>query len=197
MAPVRRGALVTLLALGSGLVVVGAGAGGSAPGEPACRSAEVRIHDEVVFGHVSSRAAARKLAERATRRQLMGVKVEADGCGDYEVEIDGADTERDRSSFAAEAAALGFDISYEQEAPPLGFEPGHVIGVLGRLRTLDAANTLQQRLARLDFRYTDVVPHRKQWWVVMPQVPVKAALSIAKEVATAGYRVQFQEGAKG
>jgi hypothetical protein len=185
-----------LVVAAAAFVVLALGAGGTTPGELPCRTPEVRVHDEVVFGHLASRAAAYRLKARATHKQLMGAKVEDDGCGDYEVEIDGADTEKQRSSFAAEAAALGFDISYEQEAPPLAYAPGQVVGILGRMQMLAAANALQRRLARANFRYTDVVPRGKQWLVVMPQVPVKKALPIAKEVAITGFHVQFEQGAK-
>ncbi|MHB8651469.1 MAG: hypothetical protein ACYDBR_15050, partial [Gaiellaceae bacterium] len=67
-----------------------------------CRIAEVRLHDEAVFGHFSTQSAARHYAGRATALGFQGVKVENEGCGDFEVEIDGAD-ERVRTSFAAEA----------------------------------------------------------------------------------------------
>jgi hypothetical protein len=185
-----------LLLAGAAFAALALGAGGRTPGEAACRTPEVRVHDEVVFGHFATRAAAYRMKARATHKELMGAKVEDDGCGDYEVEIDGADTDKDRGSFAAEAARLGFDISFEQEAPPLAYQVGQVVGVLGRMHTLAEANTLQRRLAHANFRYTDVVPRGRQWLVVMPQVPVKKALPIAKEVAIAGFHVQFEEGAK-
>jgi hypothetical protein len=187
--------LLLLAAVGA-FAALTLGAGGTTPGEAACRAPEVRVHDEVVFGHFSTRAAAYRLKARATHAQLMGVKVEADGCSDYEVEIDGADSDKDRGSFASEAAGLGFDISFEQDAPPLAYEQGQVVGVFAHLRTLSRANALQRRLAHMNFRYTDVVPRGKQWLVVMPQVPVKKALPIAKEVAIAGFHIQFQQGAK-
>jgi hypothetical protein len=187
--------LLLLLAAGA-FAVVAVGAGGKTPGEPTCRTSEVRVHDEAVFGHFSTRAAAKRLAARATRAQLMGVKIEDDGCGDYEVEIDGADTDKDRGSFAREAGKLGFEITFEQQAPPMAYQEGQVVGVLGRLPTLAAANALMWRLAHANFHYIDVVPQGKRWFVVMPQVPVKKALPIAREVAVAGFHIQFQQGAK-
>src|SRR6059058_5959391 len=134
-----RRPVVLVLAAGA-FTVLALGAGGASPGEPACRAPEVRVHDEAVFGHMSSRAAARRLAVKATKQQLMGVKIENEGCGDYEIEIDGADTEKDRSSFAAEAGKLGFPISFEQQAPPMAYQQGQVVGILGNLPTLAAAN---------------------------------------------------------
>lgn len=188
--------LLLLLVAAGAFLVLAIGAGGTAPGEPACRTPEVRVHDEAVFGHFASRAAARKLAARATKQQLQGVKIENDGCGDYEVEIDGADTDKDRGSFALEAGKLGFEITFEQEAPPMAYQSGQVVGVLGRMKTLAAANAFMWRLAHANFRYIDVVPSGRSWLVVMPQVPVKKALPIAKEVAIAGFHIQFQQGAK-
>lgn len=188
--------LLLLALVGGALSLLALGAGGKTPGEPACRMPEVRAHDEVVFGHFATRGAAKKVAAHATRQQLMGVKIENEGCGDYEVEIDGADTETQRSSFAAEAAPLGFEITFEQTAAPMAYQPNHVVGILGRLRTLAAATALMGRLAHANFHYVDVVPQGKRWLVVMPQVPVRKALGIAKEVATAGFHIQFQQGAK-
>ena len=187
---------LTLVVLASALAIISLGAGGTSPGEPACRTPETRVHDEVVFGHFSTPAAAKAIAARATRRQLEGIKIESEGCGDYEVEIDGADTEKQRSSFANEAAKLGFTITFEQQAPPMAFQENYVVGVLGRKRSLADANALMWRLAKANFRYIDVVPSGRIWLVIMPQVPVKAALSIAKEVATVGYHIQFQPGVK-
>jgi|GEM_PF-6456823 len=171
-------------------------AGATAPGEPACRTAEVRVHDEVVFGHFASRSQAAALARRARKLGYMGIKLENEGCGDYEVEIDGADTQKQRTSFAAEAAKSGYNITFEQIAAPMAYQSGEVVGVLGRLSTLAAANALMWKLAAHNFRYIDVVPQGTRWLVVMPQVPVKSALSIAKEVANAGFHIQFRNGAK-
>jgi hypothetical protein len=67
-----------------------------------------------------------------------------------------------------------------------------VVGVLARERSLAKANALAWRLAAESFRYLDIVPSGSRWLVVMPQVPVASALSIAREVARAGYHVQFR-----
>jgi len=121
-----------------------------------------------------------------------GIKIEVEGCGDFEVEIDGADTQKQRTSFAAEAAKSGFQITFEQRGEPLQPGPNEVVGVFASKTTLAAANALAWKLAPLGFRYVDVVPSGRRWLVVMPQVPVRSALSIAKEVAKAGYRIQFR-----
>jgi hypothetical protein len=125
-----------------------------------------------------------------------GIKIEDEGCGDFEVEIDGADTQKQRTSFAAEAAKSGFQITFEQRGEPLQPGPNEVVGVFASKTTLAAANALAWKLAPLGFRYIDIVASRGRWLVVMPQVPVRNALSIAKEVAKAGYRIQFRSASK-
>jgi hypothetical protein len=157
-----------------------------------CRAPEVRQHGEVVFGHFATRAAAVAYARKPARLRYRGIKIEDDGCGDFEVEIDGADTQKQRASFAAEAAKSGFQITFEQRGEPLQPGPNEVVGVFASKTTLAAANALAWKLAPLGLRYIDVVPSGRRWLVVMPQVPVRSALSIAKEVAKAGYRITFR-----
>jgi hypothetical protein len=125
-----------------------------------------------------------------------GIKIEDEGCGDFEVEIDGADTQTPRTCFAAAAAKSGFQITFEQRGEPLQPGPNEVVGVFASKTTLAAANALAWKLAPLGFRYIDIVASRGRWLVVMPQVPVRNALSIAKEVAKAGYRIQFRSASK-
>lgn len=187
---------MTLAVLAAAVAVVSVGAGGKTPGEPTCRAPETRVHDEVVFGHFSTNAAASALRKRAAKLRYKGIKIENEGCSDFEVEIDGADMQQQRSSFAREAAKSGFAITFEQQAPPMAFQQGQVVGILGRLPTLAQANALMGRLARQSFRYIDVVPSGSRWLVIMPQVPVKSALSITKEVTAAGFHVQFRPGAR-
>ena len=107
-----------------------------------------------------------------------------------------ADREADRVSFAKEAARAGFQVTFEQTADPLAYQAGQVVGVFGKPRTIAAANALSQRLAAVSFRYIDLVAVGARWWVVMPQVPIKNALSIAHEAADAGFHVAFQPGRK-
>ena len=165
-------------------------------GEASCRADEVRQHNEAVFGHFASLAAAKQLKAQAAPLGFQGIKIENDGCGDFEVEIDGADRVADRVSFAAEAAKAGFAITFEQTAPPMEYRQGQVVGVLGSKRTLGGANALAWRLAKLNFRYIDIARVGTRWLVVMPQVPIKHALDIAKEVAGAGFHIQFRPGVK-
>ena len=112
------------------------------------------------------------------------------------MEIDGADNERDRTSFALEAKRSGFQVTFEQTAPPMQYQAGEVVGVFARKATVSAANQLMWRLAGTGFRFIDLVREGNHWLVVMPQVPIKAALSIAHEAATAGFHIQFRPGTK-
>jgi hypothetical protein len=158
-------------------------------------TAEVRQHDEAVFGHFATMAQARAYARKARAVQFKGIKIENDGCGDYEVEIDGADAQKQRSSFAAEAAKAHFTgVSFEQTGDPLHPPKGQAYGVFARKPTVTAANALAWKVAAASFRYIDVVPSGGRWLVVMPQVPVANALSIAREVARAGFHIQFTAG---
>ena len=156
-----------------------------------CQAAEIRQHDEAVFGHFATRAAALGLSRRAAKVGFQGIKIENEGCGDFEVEIDGADRVADRSSFAAEARKAGFQVTFEQTGPPLHPPKGQVVGTFAKLPTLTAANTLALRIAGSGFLYIDIVKVGARWAVVMPQVPVKHALSIAAEVHGAGFRITF------
>jgi hypothetical protein len=161
-----------------------------------CRAPEVRAHDEAVFGHFSSRGAAVAFARKPRTLGFQGIKVEDDGCGDFELEIDGADTQQQRTSFAAEAVKSGFQVTFEQRGEPLQPAANEVVGVFGSKTTLEAANALAWKLAGIGFRLIDVVPSGRRWLVVMPQVPVRNALPIAKEVAKAGFHIQFRPAPK-
>jgi hypothetical protein len=156
-----------------------------------CTTPEVRTHNEAVFAHFPTAAQATAFAQKPRGLGFQGIKIENDGCGDFEVEIDGADTEKDRSSFAAEAAKSGFWITFEQRGDPLDPPRGQVYGVFVRRRTLAAANADAWALARAGYRYIELVRLHGTWAVVMPQVPLKQALSIAQEAARAGFHIQF------
>jgi hypothetical protein len=154
------------------------------------------VHDEAVFGHFSRLGAAKALKARAAAVGFKGIKIEVEGCSDFEVEIDGADRQADRTSFAKEAAGAGFPVTFEQTAPPMQYKAGEVIGVFGRKGSVSEANALMGKLSQSGFLFIDLVREGKVWLVVMPQVPVKHALSIAHEAASAGYHVQFRAGTK-
>ena len=157
-----------------------------------CRTAEVQVHDEAVFRHFATVGPANALKKKVAKLGFKGIKIENDGCGDYEVEIDGADTSPVRSSFAAEAQKAGFPVTFEQTAPPLNRTPRSTYGVFGTFGSIAAANTLAWRLAAVNFRYIDIAYQNGKWLVVVPAVPLKAALSIAAEVHKAGFHIAFQ-----
>jgi hypothetical protein len=190
----RRLALLLLLFSCAAFAAGAAARPAAAP--PACVTSEVRVHNEAVFGHFATLAAAKALKARAAAVGFQGIKIENEGCGDFEVEIDGADRQADRSSFAKEAAQAGFRVTFEQTAPPMQYKAGEVVGVFGRKRTVAEANALMGKLSHSGFLFIDLVPEGTAWLVVMPQVPVKHALSIAHEAAAAGYHVQFRSGTK-
>ena len=157
-----------------------------------CAAPEVRQHNEAVFGHFASAAAAQAYARRPRKLGFQGLKIENEGCGDWELEIDGADTARQRASFSAEATKAGFHISFEQTGDPLTPPAGEVVGVIARKATVTAANALVWSLVGHGWQYLDIVYADGKWLVVMPQVPVKSALSIARELAKVGFHIQFQ-----
>jgi hypothetical protein len=190
----RRLTLAALLAVAA--LAATARPAAALTGEPACRTDEIRQHNEAVFGHFSTLAAAKKLKAKAAALGFAGIKIENDGCGDFEVEIDGADTQADRSSFSAEARKAGFLVTFEQTAPPMEFRQGQVVGIFATKRTLAEANALMQRLSQSGWLYIDIARSATRWLVVMPQVPVKHALPIAHEVASAGFHITFRPGVK-
>ena len=191
---VRWIALVLLPVLACGAFASAASAHMSTA--PSCVTAEVRVHDEAVFGHFATRAGASALKARAARQGFAGIKIEAEGCGDFEVEIDGADTQSQRSSFAKEALKAGYPVTFEQTAPPLQYRPGEVYGIFATKRTVAEANGVMTKLSRNGFLFVDLARQGNSWLVVMPQVPVKAALPIAREAAAAGFHIQFHSGTK-
>jgi hypothetical protein len=187
--PVQRAVLI------AAAVAAVLASGARAAVQASCRpTAEIRQHDEAVFGHFATRAGAQQLMRRAAKLGFRGLKIEDEGCGDFELEIDGADRVADRVSFAAEAKKAGFQVTFEQTGPPLQPPKGQAVGTFAKLATVTAANALAQRLAASGFRYIDIVKVGARWAVVMPQVPVKHALSIAAEVHKAGFRITFVTG---
>ena len=190
---VRRYAVAAAI-LGWLAVGIGSAAAGT---EPACRTMAPRSHTNAVFGHFATLTEAKAYKAEAAARVFKGLQIVNNGCGDFEVYIGGADRSSDRSSFAAEARKAGFHITFQQTAPPMQYQPRHVVGVLGSFRSIAKATTLMWTLSDRGFVFIDLARAPTRWLVVMPQVPVKDALSIAHEVATAGFHIQFQPGIQG
>jgi hypothetical protein len=190
---VRRYAAAAAL-LGWLAIACGSAAAGT---EPACRTMAPRGHTNAVFGHFATLAEAKVYKAEAAARVFKGLQIVNNGCGDYEVFIGGADRPSDRSSFFQEAHKAGFHITFQQTAPPMRFEPKHVVGVLGSVRSIAKANALMWALSDRGFYFLDLARSPTRWLVVMPAVPIKDALSIAHEVATAGFHIQFRPGTQG
>ena len=174
------------------LAVAAAPAGAGAAPAKSCRIDVVRHHDQAVFGHFPTLALAKAYRAKAAAWSFKGLKIENDGCGDFELMIDGADKPADRGSFSVEAQRAGFPVTFRQLGPVLGKSNGHTYGVFGTFSTLTAANALAWRLATANFRYIDIAYANGKWLVVMPQVPIKNALSIAQEVNKAGFHIAFE-----
>jgi len=186
-----------LAVLSCAAIAVAAAAGSARAGTSHaadCRKPFQRTHDRAVFGHFATLAAAKALKKRAAAVGFAGIKIYNNGCGDFDVLIDGADKTADRSSFAAEAQKAGFPVTFEQTAPPLQLRQGYTYGVLGTFTRIAAANALSWRLASVGFRYIEIAYANGKWVVVMPAVPIKNALSIAAEVHRAGFHIAFQTG---
>src|SRR5438309_5355175 len=109
-----------------GAAFASAAAARTAAVSPSCETSEVRVHDEAGFGHFSTSGTAKRLKARAVAQGFAGLKIENEGCGDFELEIDGADTQAQRTSFAHEALRAGFPVTFEQTAPPLQYRAGEV-----------------------------------------------------------------------
>jgi hypothetical protein len=183
----------------AGIVVLSIGAAQTiarASSEPPCRTMAPRAHINAVFGHFATLAGAKAYEAKAAAKVFKGLTIVNNGCGDYEVYIGGADRPSDQSSFYKEAKGAGFHVTYQQSAPPMQYAPNHVVGVLGSFRTVAKANALMWALSDRGFWFMDLARAPNRWLVVIPHVPINKALSIAKEVATAGYHIQFQPGVK-
>lgn len=188
-----RRRLLFALVLGALLTAAAAATAQSGAAQTAgCRKPFLRTHDRAVFGHFATLAEAKALAARARAFSFKGIVIDNNGCGDFEVLINGADNTADRSSFALEAQKAGFPITFDQLAPPLQRKPGYTYGVFGTFRNIADANKLAGKLASFNFHYVEIAYVNGRWQVVMPAVPLKAALSIAAEANKAGFHVAFQ-----
>jgi hypothetical protein len=78
-----------------------------------CRSLPPRGGVNAVFGHRRTRAAAERLAARAGAVGFSGLDVQQDACGDWEVDLAGLKSSAERREFRAEAARVGFRVTFE------------------------------------------------------------------------------------
>ena len=68
---------------------------------------------EVVFGHSRTRAEAADLVSRAAASGFVGLQLEPDPCGGFEVMIHGFQDQNEADDFVREATAHGFDVVIE------------------------------------------------------------------------------------
>jgi hypothetical protein len=78
-----------------------------------CRSDPVRGGLAVVFGHRRSRRAAVILMRAASATGFQNLQVQQDRCGDWEVDLYGVETARQRAALRREAAAAGYHVTFE------------------------------------------------------------------------------------
>jgi hypothetical protein len=78
-----------------------------------CRSDPVRGGLAAVFGHRRSRRAAVVLMRAATAKGFQNLQVQQDLCGDWEVDLYGAETAKQRAALRREAAAAGYHLAFE------------------------------------------------------------------------------------
>src|SRR2546423_4192348 len=69
---------------------------------------------EVVFGHRRSRGEAETLVARAAASGFVGLQIEPDACGGFEVMIKGFRDRAQADDFVAEAKTHGFDTTVER-----------------------------------------------------------------------------------
>jgi cell division septation protein DedD len=79
-----------------------------------CRSHPSQGGLAAVFGHRRTKQAALRLQARAERQGFLGLQVQQDRCGEWEVDLYGLQTPAQRHEFAAEARREGFHVTYER-----------------------------------------------------------------------------------
>ena len=78
-----------------------------------CRSHPVEGGVAAVFGHRRTRGAAVRLQLAVERVGFRDLRVQQDGCDDWEVDVYGMKTRAQRQEFAAEARRAGFRVAFE------------------------------------------------------------------------------------
>jgi hypothetical protein len=146
---------------------------------------------EAVFGHFLTRSEAEQELARIEKVGFKNVAIENDGCGDYEVELDGVESAA-RTPFALEAKRAGYEVSFEQTAPPNAYRRGHVNAVFGTRATISAANLLERLVASHGFRYVDIAyMGPNEWRVTAPNIPVAVKRAFGAEAARVKLPVTF------
>jgi hypothetical protein len=78
-----------------------------------CRSDPVRGGLAAVFGHRRSRRAAVVLMRAASAKGFQNLQVQQDRCADWEVDLYGIDTSKQRAALRREAKAAGYHVTFE------------------------------------------------------------------------------------
>jgi hypothetical protein len=78
-----------------------------------CRSGPFRGGLAAVFGHRRSQRAAVVLMRDATAKGFQNLQVQQDRCGDWEVDLYGVDTAKQRVALRREAATAGYRLRFE------------------------------------------------------------------------------------
>jgi hypothetical protein len=78
-----------------------------------CRSQPVRGGLAAVFGHRRSHRAAVVLMRAASAKGFQNLQVLQDRCGDWEVDLYGAETAKQRAGLRREAAVAGYRLTFE------------------------------------------------------------------------------------
>jgi len=78
-----------------------------------CRSHPVEGGLAAVFGHRRTRRAAVRLERTAAHYGFKDLRVVQDKCKDWEVDLYGADTSRQRAELRREAATAGYHLRFE------------------------------------------------------------------------------------
>jgi hypothetical protein len=79
-----------------------------------CRSTAPRGGLNAVFGHRRTMRAAQVLATKAQAAGFLGLDVQQDRCGDWEVDLAGLKTAAQRQGFRREARHAGFNVRFER-----------------------------------------------------------------------------------
>jgi hypothetical protein len=79
-----------------------------------CRSRLPQGGLNAVFGHRRTQHAAQVLATRAQAAGFLGLDVQQDRCGDWEVDLAGLKTAAQRRDFRHEAESVGFHVTFER-----------------------------------------------------------------------------------
>jgi hypothetical protein len=78
-----------------------------------CRSTPIRGGLAVVFGHRRSHRGAVILMREATAKGFQNLQVQQDRCDDWEVDLYGVGSARQRVELRREAAAAGYHVTFE------------------------------------------------------------------------------------